>query len=326
MAIGSGLGSQFGMAAESTYGTPVTVTRFLEMQKEGVKNDVGKHFSRGTKDLVVRSSRSRTYSKGCMGTIEFEVMNKGFGLLLQHCLGSGSVAQVGATDEYDHTITVDLTNGKFGRMATVQIGRPDVGGTVRPFTYAGGKVVEFEFSSELDGPLLLSTTWDFQSETTGTALASASYPSSPQSFIFIDGAMEIDGVAVAVKSGKIGGKWALDTDRRFLGAITTKKQPIANGELEITGELVLEFESLTEYAKFVAGTQSALELRWAFGEIGSTGEPYHLTMTVPVVEYTGETPNVESSEVLLQTLPFKALYNGTDNPWTIVYSTSDTAL
>lgn len=326
MAIGSGLGSQFGFVAEVTYGTAVTVTRFLEIQKESVKNDIAKIYSRGTKDLLVRSSRSRTYSKGCGGTIDFEVMNKGFGLLFQHCFGTGAAAQVGATDEWDHTFTPDLTNGKFGRMATMQFGRPSVDGTVQPFTYRGCKITEFEFTSELDGPLMLSVTVDAQSETTGTALASASYPSNPQSFIFIDGSLTIDASAASVKSVKIGGKWSLDTDRRFLGAVTTKKEPIANGELEIAGELELEFASLTEYAKFVAGTQSALVLTWAFGEIASTGEPYQLVMTLPVIEYTGETPNVESSEVLIQKLPFKALYNGTDAAWTLLYSTSDTAL
>ncbi len=67
MAIGSGLGSQFGFVEESTYGTAVTVTRFLEIQKESIKNDVALHFSRGTKDLITRSSRYRTYSKGCGG-------------------------------------------------------------------------------------------------------------------------------------------------------------------------------------------------------------------------------------------------------------------
>lgn len=326
MAIGSGLSSQFGFVAETTYGTAVTVTRFLEIQKESIKNDVGKWFSRGTKDVVNRSSRSRTYSKGAGGDIEFEVMNKGFGLLFKQMLGTGSTAVVGATTEYKATFTPDITTGKTGIMATMQVGRPSVDGTIQPFTYKGCKITEFEFTSELDGPLMLKITIDAQSETTGTAIATASYPTDPQSFIFIDGALTIGGVTSYVKSIKLNGKWSLDTDRRFLGAITTKKEPIANGELEITGELGMEFEALTEYAKFVAGTQSALVLTWSFGTITGASNPYKLVITIPVVEYTGETPTVESSEVIMQALPFKALYDGTLPIISIDYHTADTAL
>lgn len=326
MAIGSGLSSQFGFVEESTYGTAVTVTRFLEIQKESIKNDVGKWFSRGTKDVVLRSSRTRTYSKGANGDIEFEVMNKGFGKLFKQCFGVGAVAQVGSTTEYTHTFTPDIAAGKAGIMATMQVGRPSVDGTVQPFTYKGCKITEFEITSELDGPLMLKITVDAQSETTGTALASASYPTDPASFIFIDGALTVDTVAAYIKSIKLNCKWSLDTERRFLGAITTKKQPIANGEFEVTGELGMEFEGLTEYAKFVAGTPSALVLTWSFGTITGASNPYKIVITIPVVEYTGETPTVESSEVLMQNLPFKALYNGTDAIVTLEYSTSDTAL
>lgn len=326
MAIGSGLGSQFGFVEEVTYGMAVTVTRFLEIQSESVKNQTEYLFSRGTKDLVTRSSRYRAYSKGCGGDIEFEVMNKGFGKLFKQMFGASATAQVGGTTEYKHTFTPDLTSGKAGVMATMQFGRPSVDGTAQPFTYKGCKVTEWEFSSELDGPLMLKVTVDAQSETTGTALASASYPSDPASFIFIDGALTIDASTAYVKQATIAGKWSLDTDRRFLGAITTKKEPIANGELEITGELVLEFGSLTEYAKFTAGTASALVLTWSFGTITDASNPYKIVMTLPVVVYTGETPTVESSEVLMQTLPFKALYNGTDAAWTLDYHTSDTTI
>lgn len=326
MAIGSGLSSQFGHVDEVTYGSAVTVTRFLEIQKESIKNDVGKWFSRGTKDVVNRSSRSRTYSKGAKGDIEFEVMNKGFGKLFRQCFGVGAAVQVGVTTEYTHTFTPDIAAGKTGIMSTMQVGRPSVDGTVQPFTYKGCKITEFEFTSELDGPLMLKVTVDAQSETTGTALATASYPTDPASFIFIDGALTIGGVASYVKSIKLNCKWSLDTERRFLGAITTKKEPIANGEFKVTGELGMEFEGLTEYAKFVAGTQSALVLTWSFGTITGAANPYKLVMTIPVVEYTGETPTVESSEVLMQNLPFKALYDGTLPIIKLEYHTSDTAL
>ncbi len=67
-------------------------------------------------------------------------------------------------------------------------------------------------------------------------------------------------------------------------------------------------------------------LTWSFGTITGASNPYKIVMALPKVVYTGETPNVESSEVLLLTVPFKALYDGSNAAWTLVYHTSDTAL
>lgn len=328
MAIGSGLSAQFGMAAETpgSYGTYVAPTRFLEFAKEELKADYGIHVTRSVGDQFGRSSRSRTFAKGAGGKIEFEIQNKGFGLLLKHALGSGSIAQVGVTTEYQATLTPDASTGETGLMATVQIGRPDVGATVRPFSYVGGKITDWEFASELDKALMLSTTWDFQSEDVGQSLASQSLPSGCTPLIFADAAITIDGSAVAVRGLKVAGKKGLDTDRRFLGAITTKKEPLMAGEYAVTGELDLEFASLTEYNKFVAGTLSKLVATWSYGTITGASNPYKLVITVEKLVYTGETPTVPDSGIIRQKLPFRALWDGTNPLVKVTYSTSDTTL
>lgn len=326
MVIGSGLSGQFGMIAEVTYGTFVAPTRFLEFVSEEIKNNPGFIYTRSVGDQFQRSTRARTFSKGAAGKIDFEVQNKGFGLLLQHALGSGSAAQVGGTTEYKHTLTPDATTGGTGLMATVQIGRPDVGATVRSFSYVGGKIVEWTLKSELDKALMLSTTWDFQAEDVGQTLATQSLPSGCTPLIFIDASMTIDAGAVSVKALEITGKKALEIDRRFHGAITTKAQPIANGEYEVTGILTLEFSSLTEYNKFIAGTLSKLVATWSYGTITGAANPYKLVLTIETLQYTGETPTVTDSGVILQSLPFKAVYDGTNALIKAEYHTSDAAL
>lgn len=326
MVIGSGLSAQMGMVAESTYGTFVAPTRFLEFVSEELKNNPGFVNTRSVGDQFQRSTRFRTFSKGAAGKIDFEVQNKGFGLLLQHALGSGSAAQVGGTTEYTHTLIPDVTTGGSGLMATVQIGRPDTGGTVRSFSYVGGKITEWTLKSELDKALMLSTVWDFQAEDVGQTLATQTLPSGCTPLIFIDASMTIDAGAVSVKALEVTGRKALDVDRRFHGAITTKAQPIANGEYEVTGTLTLEFTSLTEYNKFVAGTLSKLVATWSYGTITGAANPYKLVLTIETLYYTGETPTVKDSGVLLLNLPFKAVYDGTNPLVKIVYSTSDTAL
>lgn len=322
MPIGSGLSSQFGFAPEVTYGTFVTPTRFLEFTSEKLALTVEKLRTRGINDRYQRSTRVRTYIKDGKGTVELDVQNKGFGLLMKQMLGGAAIAQVGTTAEWKQTFTPDA-NGLAGTMATVQIGRPDVGGTVRPFNYLGGKVTEWEFGAALDENVKLSTTWDFKGGENTSALAVQSLPSGSTPLSFIDGALTIDAAVTSIQGASVKGANALDVDRRFYGA--TKKQPIANGEMEITGQIDMEFEDLAQYNKFIAGTPSALVLTYAYGTIPTTANPFKLVVTIPVVEYTGDTPQVGSSEVLKQSLPFKALYDGTNPLITIDYHSSDTA-
>lgn len=327
MVIGSALSAQFGLATETTYSTYVAPTRFLEFASEEIKNDTGLHFTRSLGDQFQRSSRLRSYQRGAGGKIDFEFQNKGFGLLLKHALGSGSTAQVGVTAEYKATLIPDVTTGGTGLMATVQIGRPDVGATVRAFSYVGGKITEWEFKSELDKALMFSTTWDFQSEDVGQTLGTQTLPSGCTPLIFADAAITIDAAATAVRGLTITGKKALDVDRRFLGAVTTKKEPIANGEYEVTGVLDLEFASLTEYNKFLAGTLSKLVATWSYSTIPTTSNPYKLVLTIEKLVYTGETPVIGSSSgVIRQSLPFRAVYDGTNPLIKAELHSDDTAL
>lgn len=322
MAIGAGISGQVGMKAESTYGTPVTVDRFYEFLSEGIDIDIlsidapmigGGRF--------LRNDRVKKVLRGARGPIEFVVLNKGFGLLFQHMLGQDTVT--GASANKTHTCIPDALALQ-GKSMTVQVGRPDVNGTVQPFTFEGGKVLDWELKCALDEPLKLLTTWDFENVLTATALATASYTATEEMFIFSEGALTIGGTTMAVKSCSLKGNNALAAERRFL--TNTKKEPLANGVFELTGSLDMEFESLTRYAAWLAGTQAQLVLTFTLATvIPTTAVPFSLTITIPKIEYTGETPKVGGPEVLMQGAPFRALYDGTSPIITAVYITSDTA-
>ena len=81
MAIGSGLSAQFGLKAETVYGTPVTVDRFLEFLNESLVDDVEPVdvFSLGM-GRVQRSSHIVHVVTGASGSVELIVLNKGFGV------------------------------------------------------------------------------------------------------------------------------------------------------------------------------------------------------------------------------------------------------
>lgn len=323
MAIKTGIAAQLMAKAESAYGTPVTVDRTYEFVSEGVKNDIfkidGKQMGQGR---FLKNDRVKTVLRGASGPIEFIVLNKNFGLLLEHAIGQNTVSG-GAADK-THTIIPDAAALQ-GKSLTVQVGRPDVGGTVRAFTYEGGKITEWELKCAVDNALRFIATFDFENVLTATALASASYVATQEMFVFTEGALTIGGTTTFVKEASIKGNNGLVTDRR--GLTNTKKEPLARGMGGdyLTGNLVCEFEDLTAYAAWLAGTQAQLVLTFTLATvIPTTSTVYSLTITIPKIEYVGDTPNVADEGIVMQARPFRALYDGSNSIITIAILTSDT--
>ena len=323
MAIRSGIDAQLGIVDEVTYGTPVTVTRFLEFVSESMQDGhVGKVVTAGLgRSRFPREDRVRTYPMGVSGSVEWEVLDTGFGLLLKYLLGG--VVTAGAGPDYTHTLTPDA-NALFGTAFTMQIGRPGTLGTVHPFTYGGCKVTGWNLSCAVDEALKLTTNIHAQNMGTGVALASKSYAADSEPFVFVDGALTVGGAAVPVRSFSMDFENGLNTDRRFLGSGLVS-EPIANAIGGITGTLDAEFEDLTELASWAAGTQAQLILTFDSLRTLGSGSTYKLTVTIPLIEYTGSVPSVGGPDIVRQSLPFRAFDNGSAALITMVYETSDAA-
>ncbi len=314
--------SQLGLAKQTNYDTFAAPSRFYEFTDEGLTPDVEYLRIKGNNDHFQRKSRRRTYIKGGSGDTAMAIMNKGAGLLLELMFGAVASAQVGTTAEWVHTFTIPQHRGR-GLSATVQVGRESSDGTLHAFTHLGGKVTAWSLESTLDDVLKASLTWDFKTVRTTDALAVESLPADAEPFTFIDGTLTVDGATSNIKTFKVSGKNALDTDRRSHGA-GNKREPLANGEYEIDGQLDMEFENLDAYTKWTSGGTAKLVMTYAFGQIGATGNPFKLVITLEAVEYTGEAPAVKGSELTMQGVPFKALYDGTNPIIKAVLHTSDT--
>ena len=325
MAIGSGLASQFGMKEETVYGTPVTVDRFLEIESSSVLTTLGKVESPVLGSQYLKTGNVSTYVSGAEGDIVLPVMSKGFGKLFRQLLGASATAQVGVTAEYKHTFTPDASGGA-GVSATVQLGKPDVTGTVNPFTYEGGKVTEWEFELEVGGVLKLTATWVFENVLTATSLASPSYATGRAQFLWTNATLSWGGSPVCVKEFTLSGKRALDTERFCIGS-TSRKEPLLNGISEATAEATGEFASMDAYNDFVAGTQRAMVLTVTGDTIPTTSNPYKLVFTFAAADLVdpGE-PEISGPEILEQPLNFRALDNGTDPVVKIEYHTDDTVI
>jgi hypothetical protein len=324
MAIGSGLGGQIGFAEETTYGTYVAPTRFLEFNDESLKADVVHVESRGIgSGRWLRTARHKEYVKGAAGSVEFDVKTKGFGLLFKHMLGDYTNANV-VGNEQKATIVPDA-NGKAGLKLTTQVGRPDIGGTVRPFSYEGCKITGWEFSASLDDPLRLSIDIDAETEQTASALASPSYPTGDEIFVMSEGAVTLNGSTIHVKSFSLKGAEGLATDRRFIGNL--KKEPLANAEAMVTGELEFELEGLTRHGQWLAGTEipNLVVTFTTPTSTGGGGGPFKLVLTVPLLKFDDGGSNLDGPEIVGEEMSFKALKASGSPIAQIEYFSTDTA-
>jgi hypothetical protein len=325
MALRSGLAAQIGFAAETTWGTYQIPTRFLEFVSEGMALSIERIESSAIRrnNRVLRSDRWIANKKGVGGAVSFEVSDKGFGLLFKHMLGTAAAPATpgGATNTRDHVFTIGDHDGL---ALTVQVGRPDVGGTTRAFSYMGCKVTEWEISNSVDGLLALSLTFDGRDEDTGQTLATASYPSDQGLLSYVGGTISVGGSSMDVSDISISGSNGLKTDRHFIRSETRKKEQVPTEMVELSGSLSGEFEDLTAYNRFVNGTTAAVSAVWAGREI-ETNFNYTVQVDLPVVRFDGDTPNVGGTDIIEQSLPFKVLNNGTDEPIEITYRTTDTS-
>jgi hypothetical protein len=148
MAYYSGVATQIGYALESTAGTPVTVTAFLPLGGDGekLKGDRERIESDGIRAgrriLDTNDWAGGNLSPG--GDVGHELYNAGLGKLFTGMLGTVSSTTGPVSSLYTHTW---LSPGE-PKPLTVQKGVPDVGGTIRPITYTGMMVEEWELACE----------------------------------------------------------------------------------------------------------------------------------------------------------------------------------
>ncbi len=318
----TGVAAQLGVGEETTYGTPVTPNRFFEFVSESLKLDLERLESRGLRagTRVLRSDRWRTGRRSVSGDIELEVNSKSQGLLWKHMLGSiATTTPSGATNTRDHTATPgDLPVG-----LTVQVGRPDVGGTVRPFTYHGCKIATWALRASVGEIGLLRLGVVGEDEDTATSLASASYASGDELMTFVEGSLSIASSTVDVREVEITGDNMLAADRHRLGSGLIR-EPVEADMRRYGGRIVAFFPDLTAYNRFVTGTEASLELLFQGSQI-EAGFNYETKVTMNV-RFDGETPNVSGPDELDQPLPFVAVDSGSGpaSAITVVYRTDDT--
>ncbi len=345
----SGLSGQVLAVAESVYGTAVVTNHSYEFLSEnfqyvpgwldGQGLKAGQAYNRATRTVVsqidVNGDLTMEHTSGEAANAIADSM----GFWWKFALGSTLVTPtvvVGTAFKQVHT-----NGSKAGQFLTVQVGRPQISGvTVQPFTYTGVKVTDWEFSCNDNQIAQLKVTCDGRNESTAVGLAAASYPTPNGLFSFANATVMTIGGTASTSAGEttiaggsalgsavngvvITGTTPMKVDRRGLGNAGLKNEPIENAIPTITGTLTTEFFSRTElYDVFKGAGTTPLQIDFTkFDSAGNDANgaaaganPYRLSFIIPAARFKSGSVNVNSPDVIPQTIGFQAYDDGTTNP------------
>jgi hypothetical protein len=343
MATGSGLDAQFGFKAETTWGTAVTVDHVLEFNSESLTNEPTFLEPTGLRPGVKhkRESRVRVSRRTITGDVSMEVATRGMGTIWKHMLGSGAGStpvQIAATTAYKQ---IHTPGGFVGFGLTMQVGRPEPSGTVRPFTFAGCKIPSWEFSLTDSEVPTLTINVDGRSEATATALATASYAASATVFDFSQATLTLGGTAstasglttvsggtaatTIIREFNLSGESPMANERFGLGNAGLKAEPLENDTPTITGTLTAEFNKTEFYDVFTANTTFPLVLKLEGATIEASNKRT-LEFLMPAVKIKAAAPTVDGPDVVPMNIDFEAYSNEVDPVIQIVVISEDAAL
>lgn len=330
MPTGSGLDAQLGFAAETTWGTPATPTKFVEFNSESLKFEPTflepTGLRPGTK--YKRASRVRQSRKSLSGDMEMEWATKGMGLLVKHMLGSALTTPVVITGAAYKQVHVPGDHRGLG--LTVQVGRPEPStGTIRPHTFSGCKVSSWEFALSDNAIPTLKLSVDGRQEATATPLATPAYVTGASVFDFSQATLKLGGtattatgvttvtggtaVATVVREISISGESPKAAERFGIGSGGLKSEQLENDTPTITGSLGAEFNRTELYDPFQNNAIMPLELVLTGGAIGATASNYLLSILMPAVKIKAAAPSVSGPDIVGMSTDFEA-YSDESNP------------
>lgn len=330
--------SSVGFGVESTYGTAVTPTVWVEHINESLDYSKGVVQGKGlSTSTLPRSSRRVITKVGGAGKVELEVVSKGLGKLWRAALGVGASTLVSGTT-YQQNFT--LSPNTMPSSLTVQKGVYDpISATVNPYTFKGCLVDAWEIKCGAGEIATASFTLDARDMATGIAYTSPSYITGPSLFHFAQGAIVIGGTvtaptATALASGgtavtniidfAIQGDNNLSKDRHSFGGAGLKNAP-AYGARKVAGKVTVENTDNVLRDAVLADTPLALVLTFTSGEALSTGVA-QFQIVCSEVKFDGSMPEA-GAEMPTMSLDFEVLDNQTaTQPLYIIHRTADTAI
>jgi hypothetical protein len=332
MAIGSGLGTQVGVAAESTVGTYAAPTRFFRALSFNIKKRIDTVEVEGRAAGRPMNIDRVTTSTGASGQLKLQVPRAGFGIMIQHLLGGSVVpVQQGGSAAYLQT---HLLTDNYGKALTMQNSIINTAGTAYPISGLGGKIMRAEFTISAKGVIECTLDLDFMDFTEAQSLATASYIATTNAelpFTFPQLAVKLgtygsEASVTGVRSVSIVFERPMNADDSdYAGGSGKHSQLVWNGEYNVSGSFEIDLVTKADFVdRFIGQTSTALVVE-AVGPIIASSFAETLRFKVPKIYFDGDVPAVDGPGVLQATVPFKG-YHDTTNSIAIEYMSRDTTV
>lgn len=333
-----------GLAKETTYGTPVTVTRFVESEAK-LKYDIKTETSKGLrpgKNVNRRNRNVPVHFEGS-GDITLDVPTRGFGFLLNALLGQVTNTMVPASTPPFYQQNHVLQNASDPVQSfTVQEVLPTLGGVNSfPHTFTGCVFDSMELTAKEGAILEAKFSITARELQTAVAAAATSYPADDALFTYVHGAISLGGTlteptttALASLSGtpaanisdvSLSVKRNLDSDGWNLGGAGLRSRAPLYGVPSITGKLTAEYTDNTLRDAYLQQTALAVVLTFTHNvAVSGTNKPT-LQIVLPAIVLSGEVPTSNGGKAITQSIDFETFDNGTaTQPIWIIYRTLDT--
>lgn len=314
MTLRSGLAGQFGVALESSYGTYSAPTRFLPFRSEELSFEQERLDSEAiiASRTVPSSALWILGSRQVSGSVDLDATAASQGILWYAALGSVSTT---GTGPYTHVFTPgDLD----GLSLSIQVGRPDLSGNVRPFSFVGCKVSSLELSVETGSIPSLTVEFLGRDLSMSQPLSTPAFAATPQIFSSHRTTVSIAGSSVNARSFTLSIENPLSDDR-YRTADDLLLEPHLVGYREITAEIEVEFVDLTQWNRFLNADIVTVET--VLQPLNGTG-----SLTVTMQGRVDEAPvAVGGTELLTQTLTVKAMGTSDSSALTVVLVNSESS-
>jgi hypothetical protein len=350
MGFSSGVASQFGYKAESSFGTEATVDKFLDFLGGTEIPDIG---DLGRKDgeglysqgAYMRASRSVLTTRSGTAKLEACVTGKNWGTMVRHMLGSAiTTPTVIAGSAYKQVHQQGSTDGM---SLTLQYGVPQVSdGTVKPFTLVGGKVPSWELSCERGD--FLKAAVDFIGKDVLTlatspaagALVAATYATPQEGFTWnqvvtfkIGGTASTASSEVSVSGGTsvaavVNGFSLKHTNgmnaEGYGTSATWSREPKAK-RAETILSIDPEFNTQAEfYDVFRANTTIPVEIKFE-GSTISGSDKFTVHIIASACKILNAKPTYNDDDLATHPVELKLYNDGTNNPLQVKLISSDSA-
>lgn len=294
----------FGAGEESTFGTGVVATKFVEIQDESMAMEQS-----AIPKNTLASAQQRYFvdsKKSVGGTVTFPAVYQGMELFLEYAAqGVPTSAQVGATLVWQHTFVLadDMKTG-----LSVYIDR-DSSQSGTAWRYTGCQIASLTLTQDMEEHMMCALEF-IGKDQVKTAAESVTYPTfqgvkwTQNTLVEVDDGSTQTTIKAELTEFKIENPLA--DDRYKLGDRT--RVGLGRSDVrKVTGKIALKWDDIVPLDLYNDATEVKVTANWvgAVADVGNA-ENYKMSIICPKVVFSGTTPTAQDHGPITYELPFEA--------------------